>query len=73
MPCCSSRKWSARVVDLNDGAEVTLSQSVLGKIPLQNHGVEIVELHAVSSGKPVMNLGKSSPCLTIQTERSDEG
>ena len=60
-----------RLVDLDHGAEVSLTQAMLREIPLQNDRIEIVKLHAASSGKAVMNLGKSSSCLTIQTVCSE--
>jgi hypothetical protein len=40
---------------------------VFGQVALQNNCFERVGLHVPSSGNAVINRGKSSPCLTIQT------
>ena len=58
---------SFRFIHLNHCAQIATTKAVFGQVALQNNCFERAGLHVPSSGNAVINRGKSSPCLTIQT------
>ncbi len=56
-----------RLVDLDDGAQITAPKTSIRKVSLKNDGVEELEGHGYA-GNAVTNRGTSSPVRTIHTE-----
>jgi hypothetical protein len=57
-------------VDLNDSAEITASETVIGQVAIKHYAIEYAIRHLPASGYAVTNRGrytKSSPRRTTQT------
>jgi hypothetical protein len=58
---------AVRFVYLHDCAQVAATQAVLREVSVKDDGIEQREVHVLSPGMAVTNLGTSSPWRRLQT------